>query len=72
MIEVYTTPTCVYCHALISWLDEQGIKYIEKDASEDPTITGVPVSRIEQEDSTVVEVIGFDRMGIRDALVHAK
>ena len=29
MIKVYTTPTCIYCHALMNWLNEEGISYQE-------------------------------------------
>lgn len=68
MIKIYTTDTCVYCHALMEWFDEQGIKYEERDANEDPTIRGVPVTRIDLKDGTVAEVIGFDRPAIKEAL----
>ena len=30
---VYTTPTCVYCHALLDWMDGQGIEYEERDST---------------------------------------
>ncbi|MBF1233899.1 MAG: glutaredoxin family protein, partial [Haemophilus sp.] len=36
MIKVYTTPTCIYCHALMNWLNEEGISYQEIDASTVP------------------------------------
>ncbi len=68
MIKVYTTDTCVYCHALMEWLDEQGIKYEECDANLDPTISGVPVTRIEMADGSIREIIGFDRPAIKKAL----
>lgn len=63
MIKVYTTPTCIYCHALMEWLDEQGIKYEEIDASNMPGITAVPVTEINGE-----QIIGFDRPAIKKAL----
>ena len=68
MIKIYTTDTCVYCHALMEWFDELGIKYEEHDASEDENIRGVPVTRIDSVDGSVAEVIGFDRPAIIKAL----
>lgn len=67
MIKVYTTPTCIYCHALMEWLDEQDIKYQEIDASGDPDITAVPVAEIGSE-----RIVGFDRPAIKRALANEK
>lgn len=63
MIKVYTTPTCIYCHALMEWLEEQGIEYQEIDASSMPSITAVPVTEIGNE-----RIVGFDRAAIKAAL----
>lgn len=63
MIKVYTTPTCIYCHALMDWLDNQGVGYEEIDASGDSSITAVPVTVIGEE-----RIIGFDRPAIKRAL----
>ena len=63
MIKVYTTPTCAYCHALMDWLDEQGIEYVEMDATKEPDIASVPVTEINGE-----RIIGFDRPAIKKAL----
>ena len=68
MIKVYTTDTCVYCHALMEWLDEQGVKFEERSANEDPSISGVPVTRIDMPDGTTREILGFDRPAIKKAL----
>lgn len=62
-IKVYTTPTCAYCHALMDWLDNQGIEYQEMDATSDPTISAVPVTIIGDE-----RIVGFDRPAIKRAL----
>lgn len=62
-VVVYTTPTCVFCHALMDWLEQQGIPYTEKSAAEDPSISAVPVTKIR--DATIV---GFDRPAIKKAL----
>ena len=63
MIKIYTTPTCVYCHALMDWLDEMGIEYEEKDATRESDITTVPVTEINGE-----RIVGFDRPAIKRAL----
>lgn len=63
MITVFTTPTCVYCHALMEWLDEMGVKYKEADASKVPGISAVPVTQIGEE-----TIVGFDRPAIKKTL----
>ncbi|MBQ6605786.1 glutaredoxin family protein [Candidatus Saccharibacteria bacterium] len=63
MIKVYTTPTCVYCHALMDWLDESGIEYKEIDARNVEEISAVPVVEIGPK-----KIVGFDRRAIKKAL----
>jgi glutaredoxin 3 len=63
MIKVYTTPTCAYCHALMDWLDEKRIEYVEMDATKESGIATVPVTEIDGE-----RIIGFDRPAIKRAL----
>lgn len=63
MIRVYTTPTCIYCHALMDWLDEMGVEYQELDATKEPDITSVPVTEINGK-----RIEGFDRPAIKKAL----
>ncbi|MBR2725227.1 glutaredoxin family protein [Candidatus Saccharibacteria bacterium] len=63
MIKVYTTTTCPYCHALMDWLDEQGIEYEELDATKEKGITSVPVTVIGDQ-----KIEGFDRPAIKRAL----
>lgn len=65
MIKVYTTPTCIYCHALMEWLEEQGIEYQEIDATSVDGITAVPVTEINGE-----RIVGFDRPAIKKALTR--
>ena len=73
MIKVYTTPTCIYCHALVNWLNEEGIEYHEFDATSMPGITTVPVTIItDHEDKNPVQIIGFDREAITEALSQLK
>lgn len=63
MIKVYTTPTCIYCHALMDWLDDLGVEYTEKDATKMSDIAAVPVTEIDGE-----RIVGFDRPAIKKAL----
>lgn len=63
MIKVYTTPICVYCHALMDWLDEKGVEYEEIDATTVDGINVVPVTVIGE-----TRIEGFDRPAIKRAL----
>lgn len=69
MIKVYTTPTCIYCHALMNWLNEEGIDFQEIDANTVPGITAVPVTVISDKDNkNPIQIIGFDRDGITETI----
>ncbi|MBR3319125.1 glutaredoxin family protein [Candidatus Saccharibacteria bacterium] len=74
MIKVFTTPTCVYCHALMDWLDEQNIKYEEIDATTSDEaielgINSVPVTIItDDEGKEIAKIVGFDRPALKKAL----
>ena len=63
MVKVYTTTTCPYCHALMDWLEQQGVEYEEVDATGMADITAVPVTEINGE-----RIVGFDRPAIKRAL----
>ena len=67
MVKIYTTATCVYCHALMDWLDDMGVEYEEVDATKYPGISTVPVTEINGE-----RVVGFDRPAIKRALKNLK
>lgn len=73
-IVVYTTPTCVYCHALMSWFEEKGIAFEERDLSDEAVRkkaakalgyepTSVPLTVINGK-----EIQGFNRPAIKRAL----
>ena len=69
MIKVYTTPTCIYCHALVNWLNEEGIDFQDIDANTVPGITAVPVTVITDKDNkNPIQIIGFDRDGITETI----
>ena len=65
-VKIYTTPTCVYCHALMDWLDSKGVEYQEMDATKEEGISAVPVTEIGGE-----RIVGFDRPAIKKALKKA-
>ena len=62
-VKVYTTSWCGYCHALMEWLDELGVKYEEIDAENMEFIRSVPTTKIGKE-----RIVGFDRPAILKAL----
>ena len=73
-ITVYSTATCVYCHALMDWLDSEGIEYEEKDST-DPKLEMEILERIGHEieivPTTVIGdkvITGFHRPAIKRAL----
>ena len=73
MIKVFTTESCVYCHALMDWLDDQNIKYEEINAvtSEEAIkrgISSVPVTIISDGDGKETQIVGFDRPALKKAL----
>ena len=47
----------------MDWLDQQGVKYEEVDASSMPDIQAVPVTEINGE-----RIVGFDRPALEKAL----
>lgn len=73
-VDIYTSPTCGYCHQAKRFLDERGVRYFEYDVSRDRDAAermvnltgqmGVPVLVI---DGKVI--IGFDRTRIESLLV---
>ena len=73
-VVVYTTPTCVYCHALMAWLEERGIAFEERDLS-DEAIRARATKKLGREISSVPltvigdkEIEGFNRPAIKRAL----
>ncbi len=72
-VEIFSTPTCHFCHAAKEWFDEIGIKYTDHDVSTNKEelarmmeITGqrgVPVIIIGDD-----VVIGFDKNKLKELL----
>ncbi|MDE3027914.1 MAG: glutaredoxin 3 [Paracoccaceae bacterium] len=44
-VEIYTSPTCGYCHAAKRLLTEKGVSYTEYDVSRDPHLRQAMLSR---------------------------
>lgn len=69
-ITVFTTNTCAYCAMVKKWLDSKGVKYEvvnldnnpekQKEIYEKSGALTVPVTLIENEDSTEEVVIGYN------------
>lgn len=75
---IYTTPTCIFCHALMEWLDSQGFEYTQIDVSNPAEATkaekalghpieGVPISIVDGQ-----EIIGFDRPAFKKIMKAQK
>jgi glutaredoxin-like YruB-family protein len=74
-VEVYTTPTCGFCHQLKGYLEQRGVAFTEHDVSRDAQAAtrmvqlsgqrGVPVSVIDGE-----VVVGFNRPAIEQLLLR--
>ncbi|MDR3297902.1 MAG: glutaredoxin family protein [Candidatus Nomurabacteria bacterium] len=75
---IYTTPTCVYCHALMDWLDSKEIEYETKDITE-PAVEDEASRALGYKISTVPTtligdevIVGFDRPAFTKALEKVK
>lgn len=77
-VTVYSTTNCGICHALMQWMDKQGVKYTKKVVDEDPAamasfmsvndgMIGTPFSVIESGEATV-KIAGFDQGKFKKAL----
>ena len=63
VVKVYSTSWCPYCHVLMDWLDELGVKYEEIDAEGMSDIQSVPMTEIGN-----IKIVGLDRPAIKKAL----
>ena len=44
-VEIYTTPSCPYCHAAKRLLTKKGVAYTEIDVSRDPALRAAMTGR---------------------------
>ena len=71
-VVIYTSDRCQYFHAAKDYMDENNVKYTEKNISQDQEARkelmkkghmGVPVTIIGDE-----EIVGFDQAKLKEAL----
>jgi len=67
-VEVYTTPTCPYCHRAKALLAEKGVSYEETDVSGDPAIRSAMTDRAGGKRSVPQIFIGETHVGGCDDL----
>lgn len=77
-ITIYSTATCGYCKMLKSYLMSKNVKFTEKKADENQKVAqelyekshqlGVPFTIIENDKGEEINILGFDRPKIDDAL----
>lgn len=69
-VEIYTTPTCPYCHAAKRLLTAKGVAFTEIDVSADPAIRVAMTARAGGRRSVPQIFIGDTHVGGSDDL-HA-
>lgn len=77
-VKVYSTTTCPYCKLLKSYLKEKNIEYEDVLLDKQPEEVqasidscgqqGVPCTHITKDDGTSVNILGFDKNKINEAL----
>ncbi|MDQ1846818.1 glutaredoxin 3 [Gemmobacter fulvus] len=73
-VEIYTTPTCPYCHAAKRLLTKKGAAFTEIDVSRDPALRDAMTARAGGRRSVPQIFIGGQHVGGSDdihALDHA-
>ncbi|WP_128255013.1 glutaredoxin 3 [Falsirhodobacter deserti] len=69
-VEIYTTPTCPYCHSAKALLTRKGVAYVETDVSRDPSLRTAMTERAGGKRSVPQIFIGGTHVGGSDEL-HA-
>lgn len=72
-VEIYTTPTCVYCKMAKEFFKKNNVEYVEHDVSTDAKARQEMVDKSNQLGVPVVDIegeifVGFDRDGFSKAL----
>lgn len=77
-IKIYSTTTCIYCHALKDYLKSKDVTYEEVLLDQQPEAIqtsidtcgsmGVPCTHITLDDGTEEKILGFDRPRFDKAL----
>lgn len=74
---IYTAVWCGFCHMAKRYMDELGIKYIEKDVERDPQAAREAIQKSGQMGVPVIDVdgtiiLGFDRPRLDQAFQAKK
>lgn len=72
-VEIYSTPTCTYCHAAKDFFTQNGIEYTEYDVATDLEKRAEMVEKSGQMGVPVINIgetviVGFDEERIKAAL----
>lgn len=72
-VEIFTTPTCIWCKKTKEWFKEHKVKYEEYDVSTDDKAKEEMIEKSEQMGVPVVLVdgqviVGFDEQALKKAL----
>lgn len=72
-IEIYTTPTCIWCKTAKEYFDSKDIEYKEYDVTEDDERALEMVEKSGQRGVPVIDIdgniiIGFDKEAIEELL----
>lgn len=72
-VQIYTTPTCVYCKMAKEYFKSKNIEYTEYDVSRDAQKRTEMVEKTRQMGVPAIDIdgkiiIGFDRKAIDEAL----
>jgi len=73
-VEIYSTPTCTYCHAAKDFFTQNGVQYTELNVATDLAARSEMVAKSGQMGVPVIDiegtiVVGFDEGRIKEALV---
>lgn len=76
MITVYSTPTCVFCHAVKEYFKQKKVKFEEKDLTLDQKAAQWVLDNTGQLAVPVIDmngkiIVGFDRKQIDEQLAAA-
>lgn len=69
-IEIYTTPSCPYCHAAKRLLSKKGVSFTEIDVSRDPALRAAMTARANGGRSVPQIFVGSKHIGGSDDM-HA-
>lgn len=72
-VQIYTTPTCVYCKMTKEFFQKNSIQYTEHNVVEDEKAREEMIQKSHQMGVPVIDVdgeifVGFDRAGLAKAL----